>query len=126
MLRKADKLRFRAIIAATLAESGEKEQAADIILEIIEEEPNNITVYGHAAYVMFLCNEDLMGFHYLDKALEIEPTNRQFVQMTLQYGFEKDMREEAHRILSKVAVHLPELRRYLPALLEPELLDDLL
>ena len=126
VLNPGERRRFYGMLAITYGEAGRLEEAETLIQELIATTPNSVQPYVVGALAMFRANENQKAFEFIEEGIRIDPTNRQLISITIQYGMERNMRVEAHRIISLVSGVMPELRRVAERILDPEItLEDL-
>ncbi len=116
---RRERIRFHGMLALLYAESGLINKVEELVEEMIENNPNSLNPYFVGAISMFKANQNNLAFNYAERAIAIEPQNRQLVSMIIQYGIEKNMRQEAHRLLNMMVPYQPELREYLEMIVDP-------
>ncbi|MCK9328757.1 MAG: DUF2723 domain-containing protein [Candidatus Cloacimonetes bacterium] len=115
-----ERVRFHGMLALMYAESGKLKQVEQLVNEMIENNPNSLNPYFVGAIAMFKVNENELAFDYAERAIAVDPYNKQLVSLIVQYGIEKNMRQEAHRLIEMLVPYQPELREYLDMIVDPE------
>jgi tetratricopeptide (TPR) repeat protein len=119
ILNPSERFRFYGMMAMAYADVGRTNDIERLVHELILHTPDSAHPYVVGALAMFRSDDDDKAFEYLETGLQIDVANRQLISLTLQYGIERNKREEAHRLLSQVSVFVPEVRGFLDRLIDP-------
>jgi hypothetical protein len=97
-------------------------------MEIIDDimlNPTSIIDFVFSIHALFQLGLNHLAFETIERGFEFDPFNRHLVWMAIENGIELDMREEAHRAISRIIMHQPTLIPLLDLILDPEItLDD--
>jgi hypothetical protein len=126
ILSPPDRRRIIGMLPVYYAEVGRLDEAIAIIDELRHYSPNTTHPYIIGSLAMFRADENQKAFDYLEQGLAIDPTNRQLISWAIIYGIERDMREEAHRLLIVPSNYVAGIANMLDRILDPNVtLDDL-